>query len=61
MARGTEAAQKEGKAEQQMGGAEVEKGEKKGRAEEGAGVGAGREETEAETERKGDADLCKKN
>lgn len=57
MVRGTEVAQKEGKAEQQMGGAEAEKGEEKGRAEEEAGVRVGREETEVGTERIEDTDL----
>lgn len=57
MVRGTEVAQKEGKAEQQMGGAEAEKGEEKGRAEEEAGVRVGREETEVGTEQIEDTDL----
>lgn len=55
MERGTEVAQKEGKAEQQMGGAEAEKGERKGRAREE--VGAGREERRAKTEQKESSDL----
>lgn len=50
MVRGSEVAQKEGKAEQQMGGAEAEKGEKKGRAGDEVGVRVGREGRGAKTE-----------
>lgn len=50
MVRGTEVSQMEGEAEQQMGGVEAEKGGRKGRAEEEAGVGAGKEEREAKIE-----------
>lgn len=50
MVRGTEVAQMEGEAEQQMGGVEAGKGGRKGRAEEEAGVGVGKEEREAKTE-----------
>lgn len=50
MVRGTEVAQMEGEAEQQMGGVEAGKGGRKGRADEEAGVGVGREEREAKTE-----------
>lgn len=56
MVRGTEVAQMEGKAEQQMGGAEAGKGGKKGRAEEEVGVGVGIEETEAKKELKESTD-----
>ena len=54
MGRGTEAAQMEREAEQQMGGAEAGRGGRKGRA--GDGAGAEREERGVKTERKGDTD-----
>lgn len=63
MERGTEVAQKVGKAEQRMGGVEAEKGEKTRRAGEEVGAGAGREETGAKTEQKESTDclfvLCR--
>lgn len=52
MVRGTEVAQMEGKAEQQMGGAEAGKDGETGRAGEEVGLGVGREEREAKTEQK---------
>lgn len=55
MVRGTEVAQMEGEAEQQMGGVEAGKGGKKGRAEEEVGVG--RDEREAKTEQKESTDF----
>lgn len=54
LVRGTEVAQMEGRAEQQMGGAEAGKGGTKGRAEEEVGVK--REEREAKTEPKESTD-----
>lgn len=57
MVRGTEVAQMEGKAGQQMGGKEAGKGGKKGRAEEEVGVGVGREGREVKTELKEGTDL----
>ena len=56
MERGTEVAQMEGEAEQQMGGAGAGKEVEKGGAEEGVEVGAGREERGAKTEIKESAD-----
>lgn len=54
MVRGTEVAQMEGRAEQQMRGAEAGRGGPKERA--GEGVGVGKEEREAETEQKESTD-----